>query len=319
MKKLIFVLAVFIATPAFALVVEVNDIGGNQVAVEYSDADPCNLPRAFALQIEIDTPGSFTVVTGYKNEDGLGSGESNSTDPGFGIYPAKIIFDSDGDITDWGNPIALQTDPGAADQVLPSSDIVLEFASLYYDDVNAPDTEGQLCILEYDCGGITTGLNITMVDEDPFRGGLVYEDGVQDDVNDTIQVCLEEDTICFPNEPVHMDQYEDYITYLRSTGVDPNCWCASPLNPDWHYQCDGDADGTTQLMSKYRVYGNDLNLVVANWKKKITDPTINPCADIDHDSQLMSKYRVYGNDLNIIVANWKKKDTDLPNDCPRPD
>jgi len=29
------------------------------------------------------------------------------------------------------------------------------------------------------------------------------------------------------------------------------------------------------------------------------------------------KYRVMSNDLNTVIANWKKKDTDLPGDCPR--
>ena len=321
MKKLIFVLAVFIATPAFALDVNVVDIGGNQVAVQYKDADPCNLPRAFALELTIDLPGEFIDVRGYKNDVVHGAngpdeiGESNSLYPGFGIYPAKITFDSAGDVTTWGDPIALQTDPGAKDQILPSSDIVLEFASLYYGNVNAPDPCGTLCILEYDCGGITTGLNITMVDEATYRGGMVYEDGTQAPVLDSIEVCKE--GYCFPNTPGYEVQYGYYKEYL-ATGVDPNCWCASVADGNHHYQCDGDAGSDVQTMSKYRVYTNDLGLVVAHWKKRITDPTIDPCADIDHDKQTMSKYRVYTNDLGIVVANWKKKDSVLPNDCPRP-
>ena len=63
-----------------------------------------------------------------------------------------------------------------------------------------------------------------------------------------------------------------------------------------------------------------MNLIVANWKKKAGDPTLDPCADIDHkDSGGLNKYRVFTGDLNILVANWKKKDTQLPGNCPRPE
>jgi hypothetical protein len=85
------------------------------------------------------------------------------------------------------------------------------------------------------------------------------------------------------------------------------------------YQCDGDADGATEGVFKYRVYSKDLNWVVANWKKKIDDPTLNPCADIDHKAVGVFKYRVYTKDLSIIVANWKKTDAALAGDCPRPE
>ena len=85
------------------------------------------------------------------------------------------------------------------------------------------------------------------------------------------------------------------------------------------YQCDGDADGATETFLEYRVFGNDLALVVANWKKTIDDPALNPCADIDHQAETIFKYRVYGRDLNIVVTNWKKKDAELKGDCPRPE
>jgi hypothetical protein len=93
----------------------------------------------------------------------------------------------------------------------------------------------------------------------------------------------------------------------------PDCWCGP-------FQCDGDADGEDSGgISKYRVFTGDLDLIVANWKKKIGDPTLNPCADIDHkDSGGINKFRVFTGDLNILVANWKKKDADLRGDCPRP-
>ena len=97
----------------------------------------------------------------------------------------------------------------------------------------------------------------------------------------------------------------------------PDCWCGPPYGSG--YQCDGDADSRTETFFKYRVYGKDLGLIVDNWKRKIGDPLMDPCADIDHKSETVFNYRVYGKDLAKVVANWKKKDEDLPGDCPRPE
>jgi hypothetical protein len=113
---------------------------------------------------------------------------------------------------------------------------------------------------------------------------------------------------CFPD--CHPD-YDEWILMGR-----PECWCYSPYDGT-SYQCDGDADSKDSGgILKYRVFTGDLNLIVANWQKKLGDPTLNPCADIDHkDSGGLLKYRVYTGDLNIVVANWKKKDAQLPDNC----
>jgi hypothetical protein len=110
-------------------------------------------------------------------------------------------------------------------------------------------------------------------------------------------------TRCFPKTNT---TYPAWVTM----GM-PNCWCCP-------YQCYGDADcSDSGGATKYRVYTNDLNCILANWKKKISDPTLNPCCDIDHkDSGGAFKYRVYTGDLNIVLANWKKKNSNLPGNCP---
>lgn len=100
--------------------------------------------------------------------------------------------------------------------------------------------------------------------------------------------------------------YPEFTDWVILDG--PECWC-------WKYQCDGDTDNLIEGAMKYRVYTKDLDAVVKNWKKKIADPTLNPCADIDHRSYL--EYRVYTNDLSAVVNNWKKKDAQLPGNCPR--
>lgn len=118
---------------------------------------------------------------------------------------------------------------------------------------------------------------------------------------------------CFPSDPAYADQHADWEAFGR-----PDCWCGPPLGSG--YQCDGDADGKTEgLFTKWRVSLKDLDIIIANWKKKMGDNP-NPCADIDHKYQgAITKYRVSLNDLNIIISNWKKRDHELPGNCPRPE
>jgi len=134
---------------------------------------------------------------------------------------------------------------------------------------------------------------------------------------------------CFPTDAAYATQRVDFLSY-KSFGKEPNCWC--PYNSAFTsyptatakagsgFQCYGDVDGTTETLSKYRIYNNDYTALVANWKKKISDSTINPCADVDHKYEVAAfKYRVYTNDFNRLVYNWKKKDSNLPRNCPLTD
>jgi len=108
--------------------------------------------------------------------------------------------------------------------------------------------------------------------------------------------------------------YADWVTLGK-----PNCWCGIYGNPQWPYQCDGDADNLIQGIPKYRIYTNDFNILVANWKMLINSPGFDPCADFDHKPQGIPKYRVYTNDFNILVGNWKKTNAQLPGNCVRPE
>jgi hypothetical protein len=148
-----------------------------------------------------------------------------------------------------------------------------------------------------------------------IRGNVVLESAAE--VQDLVLPgCFPIGGECFPPDNV---RYDDWVAVGK-----PDCWCgeASPTlptgaNPTWIYQCDGDADGLSETFFKYRVFGNDLDAVVSNWKKKAGDATLNACADIDHQSETFFKYRVFGKDLAIVVDNWKKKAGDLAGDCPR--
>ena len=116
---------------------------------------------------------------------------------------------------------------------------------------------------------------------------------------------------CFPSS------YSTYFDWL-ALGK-PNCWCGIYGNPQWPYQCDGDTDGTTAGFLKRRVWDLDYDLLVANWGKQITDPTLDPCADIDHLGAGFLKRRVWDLDYDILVDNWGKKDSEMPGDCVRPE
>ena len=191
MKKLILVLAIaLIASPAFALNVYLQREGdSNVVDVNYSGADVANPPRAFALDMKIKTGNAkFFAVTNYQQ------GESSSVNRRYGIYPARINIDStgNGSVLSWGTPVASPNDP--APGALGTNEVVLEFASLYFGDVNAPvvagNTSGKLGSLIIQLNGQATSFDINMVGEKTYRGGVVLEEGNQVDVNTGITYTL---------------------------------------------------------------------------------------------------------------------------------
>jgi len=156
---------------------------------------------------------------------------------------------------------------------------------------------------------VTLDVNIASLDMGTYYCNLIIWDPNAQNSPQIAKVKLNIKGDCFP---YYHPAYVDWLTYLE-----PNCWCPPPCGSG--YQCDGDADGKTQGIPKYRVYTNDFNCIVANWKKIISDPTLDPCCDFDHKPQGVVKYRVYTNDFNILVGNWKKTDAQLPGNCPRLD
>ena len=135
----------------------------------------------------------------------------------------------------------------------------------------------------------------------------------QTGVSEDMSFVLFTEPDCFPRS---YSTYPDWVALGK-----PNCWCGIYGNPPWPYQCDGDADGADSgFPFFYRVYTGDLSQLIANWKKKVGDPTLNPCADFDHkDSGFPFHYRVYTSDLSMLITNWKKKNSELPGNCPRPE
>ena len=307
MKKLGLVVAVLmIATPALATVAITCTAGAgadcNLVSVKYlvttSQSEP-NKISGFGLNITVSGTAKIKSIT--------------YTDPNYYIYPGSIQI-AGGVITDYGTPVADKNDPGALGG-LDTNGITIEMGALYYptgdNSSAAPKLSGTLLKFRVDKDCTVT------VKENAIRGGVVL---TNPNLTPTVTltgcpvVCAGPD--CYPSGGVWVARNADWVTLGK-----PNCWCGIYWTQDpakWKFQCDGDADGLTEGALKNRVALNDLNLIIANWKKKIADPTLNPCADIDHKSEGALKNRVGLNDLNIIIANWKKKDTGLPGNCPRP-
>lgn len=298
-----------IASPAWATVnITVTDLGDGVAEISYDATSETQLVRAFALDITVDA-GNIVEVNDFK------TGVSVADDDGFGIFPANfsryITVNAQGDVDNWGvagyTPVADEADPGAAGG-LGGPAITIEMGSLYDGDANKPPKSGVLCTLKVD-----TSCNMS-VTTNAMRGNIVLEDAAEATPDLTAATNVPIVLDCFP--AALAQQYTDFLAY-KAAGLNADCWCAPPKGTG--YQCDGDADGKDSgIPFKYQVFSGDLALIVANWRKKLPDPTLNPCADVDHkDSGVPFKYRVFSGDLAVIVANWRKTAAALPGNCPR--
>jgi len=302
MKKLGLVVAVLmLTTPVWARVDIKCAADGNLVTVSYAVVGEPNRVSGFGLNITVDNGAKIKSIS--------------DINPKYWVYPGSIAIDTTVTppvITDNGSPVRDPVKyPGGTLGGLDTNGVSIEMGALYDppgdNSPNAPPTSGVLLKFRVDK---TAGVCVTIT-EDPTSGGVVLTNPtLNPDVN-APKFCLE--VPCYPSYAPFTARYADWVT-LGS----PKCWCAKPYGSG--YQCDGDADGKTSgAPYQYRVFTGDLNLVVGNWKKKINDATLNPCADIDHKSSgAPYQYRVFTADLNKVVGNWKKKDAALPGDCPRP-
>jgi len=296
MKKILFALmVVLIASPAWAAVdVSVYATAdGNMVTVGFNAAADVNV-RAIALDITVDACGVIDDVNSLQDV------------ADYNIYPGSAGINIEGgEVQGLGEPVGSTADHEDTQPGEGSQGVTIEMASLgaMPSGVDVDLVE----ILIVGCGDVNVAIA-----ENAIRGGVVLEDPAVDPTLDITgcQVSLES---CYDGcLPLAHADWANWDAMGQ-----PDCWCAPPDGSG--YQCDGDADGSTQTPPfNYRVGTNDLNVIVNNWKKTIGDPTINPCADIDHQSQTPPfNYQVGTNDLNILVTNWKKTDAGLPGDCPR--
>jgi len=103
----------------------------------------------------------------------------------------------------------------------------------------------------------------------------------------------------------------------------PQCWLGQFGNPQWNYQCYGDADNQYEgALTKYRVLQSDYTKLMSAWGKKYTQLKYDPnliCADSDHKYEgALTKYRVLTSDYARMITSWAKKATQLGPVCPLP-
>lgn len=296
-RFMLIVAALVFASPAFAVVVDVCEVSG-QYAITYTGGTDI---RAFALDITVDNGATIDGISGYYDQ-GEGAG--------YGIFPGNFRDYITPVTPDYGDanytPVAPEGDPGAAGP-LDSNAITIELGALYDGEANKPPVYGNLCVLDINMPNSDCNVCVTVnVD----RGGVVLNDASEAETN--LPICRYFSKGIPPCYPSGLSSYQNWLDF----GM-PDCWCgANAINPQCAYQCYGDAGCDGQVVD-WRVYSNDLTLLVNNWKKKGTDPTLNACADFDHAGQVVD-WRVYSNDLTILVNNWKAKGTalDLLPPCP---
>ena len=291
MKKFCIVLtALLLTATAFGVDIWCDQPGGlgtDECAVHYDASGDAELPRAFALDITLDTGTIETLV---------------SSDPCFWVHPGNIVIET-GVVTNEGSPIAVQDTnyPGREEEGLGTDGITIEMGSLY--DPNDPDHQdpppdsGELLRITVDDAFLPIAVSIA---ENAARGGVVMEDASEDDPNITgctMLAAIE----CYAGQP----DYSEWVAAGK-----PTCWC-------YPRQCLGDADGLPFGKSNYWVTTPDLDILSAAWNQN-NGPTTAPgsCADFDHLPFGKSNYRVTTPDLDILSLNWNQNNLPAPGCSP---
>jgi len=279
MRKLCFVLMVLLFTaPSFAgVAINCAQVGDtNVVEVSYVASDDANRPRAFGLDITLDSGMLIgDIVSGTESED-------------YWVYPGTIVIES-GSITDAGTPMAPGDDPGALGGS-GTSGMTIEMGSLYNDPCDPehntpPALTGVLFRFSIKGSGTCT----VTIAGNSARGNVVLED-TEPAGDVTYGTC--------PFEFVS-ECYSGMADYSMWDAVGkPTCWC-------FPRQCRGDADGLFEGKGSFWVYGADLSVLLAGWSKTAGALAgSEACADFDHAFEGKGSFQIYGADLTILLANW---------------
>lgn len=230
MKKLMVLMLVLCAVPAMAAVqLTATQVGEtNEIEIGYvADANV----SGFALKVTA-TDGTIEDVTNYH------VGES-AAEKGYGIFPGTIDINDAGEVEAYGSPVAPSTAPGADGTGIGTDTVILEMGALYVDN-NAPDLSGTLCSVI-----VSEGTTELCVDADtPLRGGVVYTDATQAEV-DLTEACVSlEAAVCVGdidgNGYVTKADISALVSYLINNASAPNWYVASD---DPNYNPAADVDG----------------------------------------------------------------------------
>jgi hypothetical protein len=177
MKRSLFILmALLIATPAWAVTITCTHEGSGVVRIDYDRAGEPSKVRAFALDVSVDCDATFTAITDYSG------GEGNK----YGIFPGTIDLSDLNSPPVWGTPIAPSDDPGASGTGLGTGRVILEMGSLYEPNLAGPPDTGTLCKLTL-TAGVDASCTVS-IEVETTRGGIVLESGASVDANTSCTV-----------------------------------------------------------------------------------------------------------------------------------
>lgn len=292
MKKILFVLVALLFTaPAWSAVditVTVDpEVDKCLAVIGYDARTEPNLPRAFALNIQADNDANIVSVALLSAD--------------YDIHPGTIVIDTQGEVTDYGSPVAPESDlPSDTLPGLDSNGVTIEMASLYApvgSPVNAPDPCGLLVSVTVDK---ECTLTITANVSRAGSSGVVMEspDEVVT-VNLPAPILMEGCGVeeeCLKNTAA---EYGDWVNWQS-----PDCWC-------YKKQCRGDINGSSFLgkpvsladLTTFKLAFNQPDSVVEGIADGI-------CADLNHKAFLGK--RVTLADLTIFKANFNVPEASVP-------
>ena len=302
MRKLCFVLTALLLTVPAMATIDVNcaQVGTTaDVEVTYDATADGNIPRAFGLDITVDSSATIDALVSDSNE--------------FWVHPGRIVISS-GNITDEANALAVTGSTGALGG-LGTGGITVEMGSLWDDEdanhPNQPPSTGVLLTFT-----VSGDCNVTIAGN-AARGNVVLESTAEASVAYSGCGVTVGSVGCFPSG------HADHATWVARGS--PTCWCGSGR------QCYGDAadDKAGSANKGYYYVGNsDLGVLVAAWRVKQPPKgsgiigTAGVCADFAHDkagSANKGYYYVGNSDLGLLVSSWRVKEppkgSGVPTDC----
>jgi hypothetical protein len=281
MRKLFLMLAVLlVASTAYAADVTVSCAqvaDTNEVIVSYVASAEANIPRAFALDIQLDNDETILSVT--------------PLDPNYWVYPGTYPG---------GEPIG---DPCDSSDTLPGIDtngVTIEMASLHSPpEVSSPNAPEQL----NDLLSITVSGTCNMsIAGNAARGKVVLYDATnEDDGRDIVYTgcTINIVTDCLIGGNAGSAEFSDWETWGK-----PDCWC-------YQRQCRGDINGSK--LGPYWVQAADLATFKAAYFKTNAVLATVPngiCADLNHKP--LGPYRVQAADLTIFKTYYFKAEALVP-------
>jgi hypothetical protein len=196
MKKLLTLFAVFALTaPVFAgegdpnVRIKCEDLGSGLVQVSYEilthdgfdpDAEG-NRVRGFAFDIEASNSCTITAISEYDAEGASVPADSENIPLGYSVHMGSIVIGPQDPnfVTDFGDPVAPNTDPGALGG-LGTTGITVELGSLYVDDGQGdpeqPPASGNLFKIQLS-DPTSAGSCVLTIAGEGTRGECVLEGG----------------------------------------------------------------------------------------------------------------------------------------------